>query len=232
MAEKKLTAYEEELKQAKGKILGFKQIAEANICAIIWKDFSLLYSNRNLKLEDFHFNMWKVFFSISHSIVIKEGKTLDEVTVAFFLEKHPKLKLKMDEYGGVQKITEAGEYIQTDNLESYIHDNQKWIVILKMLDNGFPIFNRISDFCDMTSEQIYSEYSAMLNHMFANAETTIKSESISDGLDELIENLNAGAMVGLPYYNADLLNKETGGRLLGNLDMISGVSNVGKTTAL
>jgi replicative DNA helicase len=82
----------------------------------------------------------------------------------------------------------------------------------------------------MDVEQIYDEYAVMLNHIFANAETEVKSHSLSDGLDELIDELDAGIMIGIDYYEMPLLNHETGGRLLGNLDMIGAVSNLGKST--
>jgi replicative DNA helicase len=230
MAEKKLTAYEEELKQARGKILGFKQIAEANICAIIFKEPELLYSHRNLKLESFSFNMWKVYFSIANAILFKEKKTLDEITINFYLEKHSKLALKFAEYGGYNKIIEAGEYVKTSNFESYIQENQKWVVVLQMLDKKFPIHDRISDFVDMSSEQIYEEFNAMLNHMFANVESDVKSYGISHEIDQLIDDLNEGIAVGLPFSNMPIYTKETGGLYLGGIHLIGGLSNVGKST--
>ena len=53
---------------------------------------------------------------------------------------------------------------------------------------------------------------------------------MADGIYDLIDELDAGAAVGLPYNNMDILNKETGGQLPGNITLIGGLSNMGKTT--
>ena len=55
------------------------------------------------------------------------------------------------------------------------------------------------------------------------------THDISDGLDELIEELDQGAAVGLPLYNSPMLNKEVGGNLEGNITLVGGLSGVGKT---
>lgn len=233
MAEKKqreLTPFEQELKKAITKVREYKTIAEANIISLFWKNQELMYSYSNIKREDLSENMWKVYWQVAHDIVIKERKVLDEITVNFYLEKHPKLRVKFDEFGGYDKIVEAGQYVKEENIEGYVHELQKWNVVLNMLKNKFPVTDRISEFVDLNVEQIYDEYSLMLNHIFANAETDVKSYSLADGLDELIDKLDEGIMLGLGYYNMPLLNHETGGRLSGNLDMIGAVSNLGKST--
>lgn len=233
MAEKKqreLTPFEQELKKAIAKVREYKTIAEANIVSLFWKNQDLLYSYSNIKLEDLSENMWKVYWQVAHDIVIKERKVLDEITVNFYLEKHPKLKLKFEEYGGYSKIVDTGDYIREENLHGYVLELQKWNVVLNMLKNKFPVESRINEFVDLTVEQIYDEYSLMLNHIFANAETQIKSYSLSDGLDELIEKLDEGIMIGLDYYHMPMLNHEIGGRLCGSLDLIGAVSNLGKST--
>lgn len=99
-----------------------------------------------------------------------------------------------------------------------------------MLKNGFPVHNRINEFCDMSLDEIYEEYEAMLNHIFINADDDVQSYSLADGIYDLIDELDAGAAVGLPYNNMDILNKETGGQLPGNITLIGGLSNMGKTT--
>ena len=70
---------------------------EANIVSCLYKKPELYYDYENLNIEDFSFNEWRVFFVVGKEI-IKEGKPiLDETTIGFYLEKHPKLKEKYDE---------------------------------------------------------------------------------------------------------------------------------------
>ena len=46
---------------------------------------------------------------------------------------------------------------------------------------------------------VISSSVAILNHIFINADEETKSYSIDDGIDELIDELNRGMAVGLPY---------------------------------
>ena len=95
----KLSSFEKESIETAKKILEYKVGAEANVVAILYKSPDRFFHS-NLSLEDFHNNIWKVYWQIAYGIVIVEKKnTLDEITVGLYLEKHPKLKAKYTEYG-------------------------------------------------------------------------------------------------------------------------------------
>ena len=228
--EKKPTPFQEELIKAAKTVKEYKLACEANIVSIFYKKPDLLYDYQ-LKLEDFTENTWRVYWQIAFDIVIKERKsTLDEITIGLYLEKHSKLRQKYDEYGGFDTIEKATEYVKIENINGYIAELNKWNTVLLLLKNKFPVYDRLSEFADMSLDDIYVEYEAILNHIFINADEETKSYSIDDGIDELIEELNRGTAVGLPYHDMPLLNKETGGQLTGNITLIGGLSNMGKTT--
>ena len=227
---KKLTPYQEELLKAVKTVKEYKLACEANIVSIYYKKPDLMY-DFELKLEDFTENTWRVYWQIAYDIVIKEHKPiLDDVTIGLYLEKHNKLKQKYDDYGGYETIEKATEYVKVENLSGYIAELNKWNTVLMMLKNKFPVYDRLSEFADMSLDDIYVEYEAILNHIFINADEDIQSYSIEDDIDELIDELNEGFAVGLPYYEMPLLNKETGGQLTGNITLVGGLSNMGKTT--
>lgn len=227
---KKISPYQEEILKCAKEVKEYKTIAEANIVAIFFKQPDLIY-DYPMQLEDFTENTWRVYWQISNDILIVEKKSvLDDMTVGLYLEKHPKLKQKYEEYGGYETIEKAKEYVNTSNLDGYVKELYKWKTVLEMLKNGFPVHTRIKEFCDMSLDNIYEEYEAMLNHIFINAEDDVKSYSLADGIYDLIEELDKGAAVGLPYNNMDILNKETGGQLPGNITLVGGLSNMGKTT--
>lgn len=228
---KELTPYETEILNAVKKVKEFKLSCEANICSIFYKNHELLYAYENLKLEDFTNNIWRVYFTIAHDIIIKEKKqSLDEITIGLYLEKHDKLKAKYDEYGGYDTIEKAKEYVKEENMSGYINELHKWNAVLKLLKAKFPVYDKLSKFADMNAEQIYDYYETHLNHIFVNVEGEVKSYNIADDIDNLIEELDKGLAVGLPYYNLPMITKETGGMLYGNITLIGGLSNVGKTT--
>ncbi|HHX59498.1 MAG TPA: helicase [Epulopiscium sp.] len=208
----------------------YKLACEANIVSSLYKDPELYY-HTNLELKEFSNNIWKVYWQIGYDIIIVEQKsTLDEITIGLYLEKHPKLKDKYDEYKGYETIYNAQKYVSVDNLDGYITELQKWNAVINLLKFDFPIQDRLSDFADMTAEEIYDEYEAKINHIFANVEGEEETFSLGDGIHELIDRLHEGMAVGLPLYESDTLNKEVGGLLKGNLTLIGGLSGSGKTT--
>jgi len=227
----KLTPFEEELIKAMKKVKEFKVNCESNIISILWKNTDLYFTYDNLKLKSFSENRWRVYWQIGYDIVIKEKKqVLDDITVGLYLEKHLKLKDKYEEYGGYNYINKAKEYVQINNIEGYIEELNKWNVVLQLLRKKFPIYDRIKDFADMTMNEIYDEYEAVLNHIFINVDGDDKTYDIVDGIDDLIEELDKGIAIGLPLYNSPMLTKEVGGNLEGNITLIGGLSGAGKTT--
>lgn len=228
--EKKITPFQEEFIKAAKTVKEYKLACEANTVCIIYRKPDLMYDYQ-LKLEDFTENAWRVYWQIAYDIVIREKKTvLDEITIGLYLEKHSKLRQKYNEYGGFATIEKSAEYVKIENLSGYIAELNKWNTVLLLLKNKFPVYDRISEFVDMSLDDIYVEYEAILNHIFINADEEIKSYSIDDGIDDLIDELNQGTAVGLPYYDMPILNKETGGQITGNITLIGGLSNMGKTT--
>lgn len=232
MAEKnkKLTPFQQEQISAAHKVVDFKKNCEANIAAILYKVPEEFY-NISLTVDEFSNNIWKVYFQIAYDIIKIEGKkNLDDITIGMYLEKHPKLNEKYNEYGGYRTIKDAGAYIQVENLEGYINELRKWNAVIKLCQRGYPVNERISDFVDMTAESIYNEYSAFLNDTFSNIDMNVRSYDICDGIHELIEKLDEGLALGLPYHNMPMLTKEVGGQCLGTITLLGGISNAGKST--
>lgn len=225
-----MTPYEQAEVDALKKIKDYKLACEANIVSIYFKQPDLLFES-NLKLANFSNNIWKVYWTIAKELIVRERKdVLDEITVGTYLLKHDKLRNKYEEYGGWLTIEQAKEYVKVENYDGYILELGKWDALLKLTLAGFPVGNKLSQFADMSAEDIYNEYEAQLNHTFLNVDSQIKSYDISEGLNELINELDKGFAVGLPYHNLPMITKETGGQYLGSITLVGGLSNVGKSS--
>lgn len=225
-----LSPFEIEQAKAKKRIKEYKLSSEANIVSIFYKKPDMLF-DYPLELSEISENAWRVYYKIAYDIVVKEGKpNLDEITIGFYLDKHDKLKEKYDEYGGYQKIIDATEYIKTSNMTSYLNDLRKWNAVLKLVEYGFPVYDRLSQYTDMTADEIYGDLDALLNHTFINIEGDTKSYSLDYHIDELVDKLDKGVAVGLPFYGMPLITDETAGQLHGNITLVGGLSNVGKST--
>lgn len=220
----------EEILEAVREIRKYKRACEANIVSILWKDPELFYTYDNLESDDFTYNEWEVYWKIGKEIVTTEGKpVLDDITVGLYLKKHPELKEKYDEYGGFNKIDKAKEYVEIDNMDGYYKELGKWNAVLRLIKKRFPVHDRIKDFVNMTGEEIYEEYEALLNHTFINVDSEVKSYSLYEGLHELIDECNEGEELGFPI-DSPMLNKELGGNMLGNITLLGAQSGAGKTT--
>ena len=235
MAEKntsKLSPFEKQQAEAAKQILEYKLGAEASIVSMIYKNPDLLRET-NLQLNDIHNNCWRVYFEIARDMIINEKKaTLSEVDIGLYLEKHPKLADKYyNEYGGYQTIENAGFYIKEENFDSYVRDLRKWNVVAKLVKHGFPCDKaRLSEICDMSAEDLYDEYTVYLNDIFANIDNNIKSYNGFADMKNLIDELDVGKNVGIPFANCEILNRETGGMLGGNIIGFGAASGVGKST--
>ena len=226
-----LTAFEQETREVALQILDYKLAAEANVVSILYKNPEEMY-NVNLTLDDFSHNTWRVYFQIVYDIIIVEKKrVLDDIVIGLYLERHPNLKEKYDEYGGYDTIQDAMEYVQRENLDAYIAELRKWKTVLELCKKGFPVKQRLSDYVDMTEEEIYNEHEAYLNHIFANSSSDVKSYNVFDDMFSFIDELNNSSEAGLPFHNAPLLTAETGGfNLNGNIYGLGAGSGVGKST--
>lgn len=225
-----LTPYDQELVEVANKVNLYKNDIEGNIIFCIYKKPDLIY-DCNLKLSDFSNNIWRVYWAIAYQLlIVQKMQDLDEMTIGFFLEQHEKLKAKYYEYGGFDVIVKSFEYINTKNFDGYVDELVKWNGVLELSKRGFNVKDRIKDYCDMTSEQIYSEWEAFINSIYVNIDRGMTVYDISDGLLDLIDELDVESALGLPYAEMPMLNNETGGQCLGSITLVGGLSNVGKST--
>lgn len=228
---KKRSAFDIEREETKKKLLEYKLGTEANIVAIIYKNPNEMF-NVNLTLDDFSNNCWRVYFQIASDLVLLENKTvLDDYTVGIYLNKHDKLREKYDEYGGYDTVVKMVSYVQGENLLGYISELKKWNAVISLCERGFPVKERLSDYVDMTEEEIYNEHEAYLNHIFANAEFEVKSYNVFEDMREFIEELDKGSEQGMPIKCAPILSDIIGGfNLNGNIYGLGASSGVGKSS--
>lgn len=215
-------------REAIAKVLEYKKIAETNIVSILWKNPEMFHMYDSLNTNSFSDNMCKVFFTIGYDIVKKESKTLDEITIDMYLEKHEKLKEKYISFGGYD-IMETTKYVKEENMEGYIDELNKWNSVIALYKNKFPISDKIKEFVDCSAEDIYDYYEVMVNNIFLNVSGKDAVYQIGDGIEDIIDRLDEGESLGMPISDMPLLNAEIGGWHSG-LTLIGGLSGAGKST--
>lgn len=213
-------------------IKDMKTSAEAVVVSLIYKDINLYYQ-ADLTLDDFSINEWKVFFAIAEGIIKEGKKKIDDVTFGTYLEKHPKLKEKSIEYGGYDEAVKSTAYVDIENFDGFLKELKTWNALLKLSSKGFIFGDKIYTFRDKTSEEIYKYYETIINDAFLDVDEEIKSYNAAEGCEELIDEWDRGEEVGLPLYNAPLLNDAIGGiNCNGKLYGLGANTGVGKSTTI
>lgn len=226
-----LTPFQKEQLETVKKINEFKLAAEASAVSILYKNPELL-TQTILTLEDLTNNEWRVFYAIAYGVIVTEGKnSLSEVDINFYLEKHPKLREHYEKYGSYETLISAQSYVNVQSLSGYVDEIKKWNAVIQLAKFGFPVKEKLKDYVDSTLEDIYNELEGYLNHVFANADTQIKSYNALSDLHELVDTMNKGEDVGLPLAS-DMLTKEIGGLRKGHIYSFIGASGAGKSTVL
>lgn len=212
-------------------IIGYLKNSEANIVASLFADPQSFATFDYLEDKIYH-NTWKVFYVIGRDMVMVEDKvSLDEVSVAFYLEKHEKLKEAYIKYGGYNTINALIKVAKKENLDGYIEEHQKYMAMLELKKNGMVITpDLLSKFKDLKAEDIYGYYETIINNIFVNIQSKITSYNLLDDLPELIETADKGLEQGMPISNSVILNDITGGNRIGNITLLGANSGVGKTT--
>lgn len=212
------------------KVRDYRRMCESNIVTSLWKNPDLYYTYDNLDVKNFIHKEWKTFFAIGQDLILRENKkTLDVVTVNMYLEKREELKSDFEDYGGFESINSAMNYVYEDNIEGYVSELNKWIAVTNLSKHGFHIGDKLKDFISMTAEEIYEEYEANLNNIFANIGGEDGTYKLSHNIDKLIDELDEGLAVGLPLNSIPIISTEIGGNLEGNITLCGGLSGVGKT---
>lgn len=229
--EVELTPFQKEQLETLKKINEFKLAAEASAVAILYKSPELI-TQTTLTLEDLTNQAWKIYYAIAYGIIVTEGKnSLTDIDIGFYLEKHPKLKKEYTRIGGYNTIITAQGYVDLKSLGGYVEEIKKWNSVIQLAKFGFPVKEKLKEYVDASIEDIYNELEGYLNHVFANADTQIKSYNALSELHELVDTLNKGEENGLPLAS-NLLTKEIGGLRKGHIYSFIGASGAGKSTVV
>lgn len=233
MEKQKLTPFQQQQAAVSKKINEIVLNAEASVVGIIYKNPDKL-SLLDLKIEEFSNNIYKVYLATAIG-VIRSNMRLTDINCGIYLAKHDKLQKAWRDYGGWKTVVDAGALVDEDSFDGFISEIKKWNAVKELVKLGFPVGERFSEFSDMTAEEIYGQYEGVLNHVFANVDSTVQTYDGFEGLDELIEKWDRGEQVGMPIgpnESSMMVSAEIGGLRPGNIYCIAGNTGAGKSTLL
>lgn len=221
---------------------------EAAVIGCIYKE-PMLLDDSGIKRDMFISSDGRFYIELAFKLRQNKINVFDEISILATLDD--KILTGFEERGGYEQIDNMVSISSTENYDGYLDNLYKSNIILKMYDDGFPIFKPVifNDkeieplklFEKLTAQEVVQFYEMKLTEYDVGNESEILEEGIIDYDDEWLNDVQQGEDAGVPYdvvgYDIDnepingykFLSNQTNGMPVG-LSMICGFSSAGKST--
>lgn len=198
--------------------------------------------------EDFVEPLHKIVFGSINNIHMTGGTKVDLQTVVDYLVVRPKAKAIFDQNKGEEYLLKAAQFAQLETF-NYYYQRVKKMSLLRAYDNiGMDVsfLYDPSEILDTKKRQGQEEWLDDTSLTDIAKTIDLKIEEIrsrfvddevgqgyhaSDGMEELVLNLEKVPEVGIPMYG-ELINTVTRGARLGKFYLRSGATGQGKTRSM
>ena len=221
-------------KNVTGQILG---------CLMKHPQFLSEIDKYNFLLTDFPSRFEKYIFSAINGLYTGGAPKIQIVDIENYLAMDTAAKSNFDSKNGVEYLQDIIDLAEVENFQYYYNKMKKLNLLKDLKNSGYDISNfYMEDLTNPKAIEINRKFEDLtikditdgLRHDVVKLEQkyTEKDENelrkATDGIEELLENSNAGYDVGLPIQG-HILNMIIGGARLGTLTVRSSGSGVGKT---
>lgn len=232
MAETKASKIDKEIQN----IRELADVNESYFVGLMWSNPIECYSNYGSKIEsdDFLHRHWGFFFGLGKMLYKKGLQKFDDISVNATVQEYG-VRTAFDEYGGLDVMYELIDIVKENpmNVESYFDALLKNKVIMSLIGivgNKVIIDNGKYKYKDMNARQIAGYWQDKLNSVSVDSVSSYDSENLYVDSAEFLENLENQAENMMPYYNSKILNKVCQGIPRGEVTMIGGFGNSGKSS--
>lgn len=219
-------------------------IHESMLCGYMWSNPSLYqkYKSHKIVRETFTEQSWYFYYNLGFEMFNNGIREFDDVTVYTYVSSKPKevgKKSYIDAYndfGGYETIQELIEAcnIDSQNEEYHFNEVQKYESLRKLQDESLinvtdkELVNKL---CRMTLKQLQTYFNLKQKEAFAHINSgEVIEHDLAGGMDETIEELDAGDVMGTPLHDAPRLNSKVKGWKNGALYYLVLSSGVGKSS--
>lgn len=212
------------------KILEEKSIIESQLVFSLFNNPDY-YFDYELSLDDFNDKTWKFYYLILSELVEERHlKKMDVVSVSAYIEsKGDSFKQAYDKRGGYNTIEKGMDIVESDNIDGYFTELQRYKTFLKLTEYGFPIEQKWKSLRKMDLEMLNDYLEGLVAQAFVDSQMGgDKVEDMFSGVDEMLKQADEGVARGLPL-TSPLMDSIQNGLSLGNITMIAANSGVGKT---
>ncbi|PWT35099.1 replication protein [Limosilactobacillus reuteri] len=212
------------------KLLKEKSIIESQLVFSLFSDPESLL-DYELSLDDFSNQTWKFYFFILKELVEKRQlKVMDSVSVTAYIQsKGDSFTAAYETRGGYETIERGMEIVESDNIDSYFNELQRYKTLLKLTEYGFPIEEKWNSVQKMSLEMLDDYLEGLVAQAFVNSQMGgDRVEDMFADVDAMLNEADKGIARGLPLASP-LMDSIQNGLALGNITMLGANSGVGKT---
>ena len=232
MAGKKKDKAKEELQH----IRTLADVNESYFIGLMWAnpvESYAVYSNR-LDSKDFLHKQWGFFFGLGQRLFQKGLRVFDEISVHATVAETGCKEL-FDEYGGLDTLDELILIVKNNpqNIESYYDSILKNKVISSLMGIvGAKVILEDGnyDYREMNAREIATYWQYKMNSVAVEGVANYDSENMYITADQFLANLEEQEGNMIPFYRSNMLNNTVQGIPRGEVTMIGGFGNSGKSS--
>ena len=191
-----------------------------------------------LTIEDFPEDFHRIIFGSIDQLFKKDAKKIEIIDIENYLSRYKKYYKIFEVNNGIEYLEQAIELCNPETFEYNCNRIKKFTLLRKLEENGFsikPIYdeddeNKLINFDKMTIGEIIDFYNSRISSIESTFIQVDEGSHISNGVDELLEELENNPVIGydcginaLNYYLYGLRKKYY---------IFSAASGIGKTRYL
>ena len=207
-----------------------KEIVESQLVFSLYANTNY-YFDYELQLEELDSSMWRFYYRMLKEMVEERKlRKMDVVSVSAYVStKNEKFRALYEKLGGYETIKKGMVIVESDNVESYYSELQRYKTLLRLIKLGFPIERNWKSYSKMDLETLNEVLEGLIAEAFVDTQIgNDRVEDMFDGIDDMLKLADEGVAKGLPI-GSRLMDSIQNGLALGNITMMAANSGVGKT---
>lgn len=225
--------------QEQREIESIKRLAKINesyLVGLLWNEPFETYSvySEKMSTEDFLHPEWGFYFALGKRLYKKGIRKFDDISVNSTVEEIG-MRDTFDEYGGYETISQLINIVKENaqNIESYydaLLKNKVITSLLGLIGAKVIINNDKYDYREMNAREISQYWQVQMNKIAIDGVSSFESENLYIQGSQFLENLENKADGILKFANSGLLNSVVQGMPRGEVTMLGGFGNSGKSS--
>lgn len=240
MADKKSKKEETKKKRrTEGEIINqLAEVNEAYFVGLLWSNPAEHYDIYGGKIDstDFLHKIWGFYYGLGKKLFDRGIRKFDDISVNALIKETGSEKL-FDKFNGLDTIDEAVALVEENelNIEYYYETVVKNKTLLKLIDVfGEKVLKDDGnyDYRELSATELILYWGDVVNQISLDGVHNYESESLYIEGEKFIENLEEQTANMMKFYRSPLMNQVTQGVPRGEVTIIGGFGNTGKSSIM